>query len=216
MTNFKVQENASKLIDEILELTNEETIRSIIDEPIEKTLAGFNFGLKTQSNYQTFIRYTGRLVTALYENIPWSLQKPSERQACAEAMSVLETAYQGSNATGFYAAFLDARNPLLNGPEFVLYQLAEIIKARMRMKYIRWVYASRIEGADWITRCCMAEILIRRWRPFLPSDILMCSPVQFADHISDLIDMLGSTDNMVSEILGTDTGWITHKTHEWD
>ena len=205
--NFEVHKNALKLIDEIFELTSDETIRVLIDEPIEKALVDFNFELKDPLNYQTFIHYTGSLITALYKNISWSLQKLSDDQACAEAISILETDYQGSNATGFYAAFLDARNPLLNGPEFILFQLSEVIKARLKMKYTRWVYVSRIECADWITRCSMAETLIERWKPFLPSDILICSPVQFADHIPELVNILGYSDNVISEMLGTDMNW---------
>ena len=208
--NFKVHKNALKIIDEIFELTNDETIRALIDEPIEKALVDFNFELKDDPlNYQTFIHYIGSLITVLYTNIFPSLQKPSDDQACAEAISILETDYQGSNATGFYAAFLDARNPLLNGPEFILLQLSEIIKARFKMKYTRWVYVSRIECVDWVTRCSMVEILLERWRPFLSPDILMCSPVQFADHIPDLINMLGSSDNIISEMLGTNMNWIS-------
>jgi len=209
--NFEVHKNALKLIDEIFELTNDETIRVLIDEPIEKALADFNFEFKDPLNYQTFIHYTGSLITALYKNISWSLQKLSDDQACAEAISILETDYQGSNATGFYAAFLDACNPLLNGPEFVLLQLSEIIKARLKMKYTRWVYVSRIECADWVTRCSIAEILIEQWKPFLPLEILMCSPVQFAGHIPELINIFGSSDNNISEMLGSNMNWISNE-----
>jgi len=209
MTNFKVQENAVKLIDQILELTNEETIRNLIDEPIEKALADFNSEIESPLTSKVFINYIGSFVRNLYKNLPLGPQIFTHDQACAETISILETSYQGSNAGGFYAAFLDARNPLLNGLEFVLLQLAEIIKARLRMKYTRWVYVSRIECADWITRCSMAEILIERWSSFLPADILMCSPVQFADHISDLINILGYSDNNISEMLGTDMDWIS-------
>jgi hypothetical protein len=214
MTNSEAKKNALKLIDEIIELFNEETIRNFIDEPIEKALNIFNFDLKGLVTYRTFIHYTGSFVKGLYEHIPWCLQKPSKDQACAEAMHLLEADYQSSQFRGYDAAFLDARNPSLNGLEFVLVQLSEIIKTRLRMKYARWVYVSRIECVDWHTRCSMAEILIARWKLFLPPDILMCSPVQLADHIPDLIDILGSADNMVSEMLGADTAWIFHETYK--
>jgi hypothetical protein len=202
MTNFEAKENALKLLDEILELTNEVTIRNFIDEPIEKVLSSFSFEHKDPVTYKKFIHFIGSFVRVLYEQIPWCLQKPSKDQACAEAMHILEAGYQSSQSRGYDAAFSDARNPLLDGIEFVLFQLSEIIKARLRMKYTRWVYVSRIECTDWHTRCSMAEILIARWKPFLPSNILVCSPAQLADHIPDLIDMLGSADNMVSEMLG--------------
>ena len=211
MTNSEAKENALKLIDEILELINEETIRNFIDEPIEKALNSFNFEVKDPVTYKKFINFTGSFVRVFYEHIPWCLQKPSHGQACAEAMHIMEAGYQSSHTRGFYAAFLDARNPLINGLEFVQLQISEIIKARLKMKYTRWVYVTRIECADWITRCSIVEILFARWKPFLPSDILMCPPAQLADHIPDLIDILESTDNMVSEILGTATDWISHE-----
>lgn len=209
MTNFKAKNNTLKLIDEILELTGEMSVRSLIDEPIEKALIDFNFEIEGPLTYKVFINYIGSFVRDLYKNLPLGPQIFSQDQACAEAISILETAYQGSNTRGFYAAFLDARNPLLNGIEFVLLKLSEIIKARLRMKYTRWVYVSRIECADWVTRCSMAEILLERWRPFLSPDILMCSPVQFADHIPELINMLGSSDNIISEMLGSNMNWIS-------
>ena len=212
MTNFEAKKNAFMLIDEIIELTKEDTIRNFIDEPIEKALTSFNFELKGPVTYETFIHFTGSFVRDLYGHIPWCLQASSQDQACAEAMHIMETGYQSSHARGFYAAFLDARNPLLNGLESVLSQLSEIVKARLRIKYTRWIYVNRIECTDWYTKCSMAEILIERWKPFLPSDILMCQPAQLADHIPDLIEILGSTDKIVSEILGAETVWISHET----
>lgn len=214
MTNFEVKENALKLIGEIFELINEETTRNYIDEPIEKALSRFNFEHKGPVNYKKFIHFTGSLVRGVYEHIPWCLHKPSKDQACAEAIHILEAGYQSSQHRGYDAAFCDARNPSLNGLEFVLVQLSEIIKARLRVKYIRWVYVSRIECVDWHTRCLMAEILIARWKPFLSPDILMCSPAQLADQIPDLIDLLGSADNMLSEMLGNGMAWISYETQE--
>ena len=214
MTNSETKKNALKHIDEIIELINEETIRNFIDEPIEQALNRFNFEHKGPVSYKKFIHFIGSFVKGLYKHISWCLQKPSKDQACAEAMHLLEVGYQSSRFRGYDAAFVDARNPSLNGLEFVLVQLSEIIKARLRMKYTRWVYVSRIECVDWHTRCSMVEILIARWKLFLPPDILMCSPVQLADHIPDLIDILGSADNMVSEMLGADTAWIFHETYK--
>jgi len=46
MTNFNAKKNAVNLIDEIFEMTNEETIWNVIDEPIEKALNSFNFEFK--------------------------------------------------------------------------------------------------------------------------------------------------------------------------
>jgi len=202
MTNSEAKENALKLIDEIIELTNEETIRNFIDEPIERALACCNFELKDPVTYKAFIHFTGKFLKHLYKRIPCCLQKQSHDQACAEAMHILEAGYQGSHAKGFYAAFLDARNPLLNGFEFVLFQLSEIIKARLRMRYTRWVYATRIDTMNWATRHWIAETLIERWEPFLPPSILGCSPAQLADHLPELISILHTTDEVVRNIVG--------------
>jgi len=124
--------------------------------------------------------------------------------ARAEAMAILEERYLGPHARGYYAAFLDVSNSKLDGHEFILTQIAEIIKALAREKHLKWVYFSLIAPLDWLTRCQIAEILLKRWRPFLPLNIQQCSPAQLADHLADLINVLRSTDNKVNKMLNTD------------
>ena len=48
-------------------------------------------------------------------------------EACAEAVAILEEGYQAPRGQGYYAAFLDASNPNLNGLEYVLAQMAGYI-----------------------------------------------------------------------------------------
>ena len=122
--NSDIYTNAIKLIEDIFDLTNEEVIRTLIDEPVEKTIIDFKFEYETPLNYHAFIKCTGSFIAAVYKNISWIIKKPSEEKSCAEAISILETSYQSSNDRGFYAAFLDINNPQRNGPEIVLFQLS--------------------------------------------------------------------------------------------
>jgi len=125
---------------------------------------------------------------------------PAEK-ALGEAVTILEEGYQAAHAQGYYAAFLDASDPILNGLESVLAQVARHITERARTRHIRWVCASRIGLADWPTRCLIAEILLNRWEPFLPETVRICSPAQLANHIAELIKVVLSVNRMVNKMM---------------
>jgi hypothetical protein len=117
-------------------------------------------------------------------------------------VAILEEGYEALHGRGYYAAFLDASNPELNGLEYVLAQMANYINVKARTRYIRWVCASRIELSDWSTRCLIAEILLKRWKSCLLPNVRACSPAQLAHHLSELINLVLSTNRTVSKMLG--------------
>jgi hypothetical protein len=202
MTNSDGEGKAAAIIEEILEKTAEEYLQLRIDEPIEKAVASFEFDRDAPVTHQTFTQVTTDFVRHVYERCLWCRQEMSAMEACAEAVAILEEGYQAPRGKGYYAAFLDASNPNLNGLEYVLAQMAGYITSMARTRHIRWVCASRMELADWPTRCLIAEILLKRWDPFLLDNVRTCSPAQFAHHLSELIDLGVSTDRKVSKMLG--------------
>ena len=186
------------------ELIDEDYLYRLIDKPIEEAVVDFTFDRKAPLTHQAFIRIIGDFVHHINKNGSRLRQKLSVTQARAEAVAILEAGYQGSHASGYDAAFLDVLNPKLDGYEFVLSQIAEIIKGMSRQRHIKWVYSSRIAPLDWPTRYRIAEILLKHWRPFLPLNISQCSPAQLADHLPDLIEVLRSTDGTVRKMLNAD------------
>ena len=134
-------------------------------------------------------------------------KKCLQKQAYAEAVAILEESYQTPHGRGYYAAFLDAFDPNLDGIEYVLAQMTGCIITMAREKHIRWVCASRMELADWPTRCLIAEILMERWEPFMHHNLRGCSPEQFAYHLPELIYLGISANRAVNKMLGANIGF---------
>jgi len=203
MTNSESKWKAATIVEEVLEKTGEEYLELRIEEPIEKASASFVFDRDAPITHQTFTQVTTDFVRHLNERGLWSGQTMLAVEACAEAVAILEEGYQAPHGRGYYAAFLDASNPNLSGLEYVLAQMAEYITALARSRHIRWVWTSRMELADWPTRCLIAEILLERWKPFLLDNLCTCLPAQLADHLSELINLGLSTNRMVTKMQGS-------------
>ena len=204
MTNFDRKPDAARIIEQVLQLIDEEYLYQFIDQRIEKAAVDFEFDTEAPMTHRNFVRIIGDFVYHIYANGLLIRQTLSVSQARAEALAILEERYLGPHARGYYAAFLDVSNSKLDGNEFIIAQIAEILKALARENHLKWVYFSHIAPLDWPTRCRIAEILIKFMRPFLPHNIRHCSPAQLADHLHDLINLLRSTDNKVKKMLNTD------------
>jgi hypothetical protein len=202
MMNLKPRAKAEKMVDEVFKLINEQYLYHRINRPIEEAALSFEFDRKAQVTHHIFQRVTSNFVRHIYKMGFGIQQIMSDLQAHSKAVSILETEYRNLNAKGYHAAFLDAINPQLNGLDVVLTQMTEIITTRVRIKYIRWVYATRVDSLSWATRLLIAEILLKRWEPFLPHGILECCPAQMADHLPELINVLNSTNEAARNIMG--------------
>jgi hypothetical protein len=193
--------DAAKIIEEVFELLDEQYLYQFIDKRIEQATAVFELEQRATMTHEIFIHTIGDYLHHIYKTGFWIRQIMSIAQARAEAMALLEKYYQTPYSRGYDTAFLNVLNSKLYGFEFILTEIAEIIKAATREKYIKWIYFSRIIPLDWSVRCQIAEILIKRWAPFLPPNLSQCSPAQFADHLPDLINALRSTNDEVQKRL---------------
>jgi len=206
MTNSKGKHKAQQMIKNILEITDEEYLYQNIHRPIEETFEKFEFDREIPLSHEQFIHTVSELLRQIYRYSFSPQQIMTASQARAEALAILEEGYQSyQNARdhGYDAAFSDASDTQDNGLEFVLSQLVELIITRARYRHIEWIYATRLEMIDWQTKCLMAEIMLDRWKPFLPQSILSCSPSQLADYLSDLIDVILSSDRIVRRSAST-------------
>lgn len=202
MMNFKDKRKAAAIIKEVLEKTSEEYLQMRIDEPIEKAVTSFEFERDAPVTHEIFNQVIADFMRHVHEQALWGKQKLTAPQAIAEAVAILEEGYQASRDRGYDAAFLDALNPHL-GLEYVLGQMAGHIIASARVKHIRWVCVRRMELAGWPTRCLIAEILLERWKPFLPESLGRRPPAQLAHLLSELIILGLSANKTVNKARGT-------------
>ena len=193
MTNSKERKRATAIIEKILELTDEEYLQRRIDRPVEKVLATFEYDDNARISHRYFMDIVSDFVHLIYLNGPGTSQNLSRSQDSAEALFIIEKAFGSHEVQGFDAAIVEAFNDF----ESVLARIAGFIISRTRERHIRWVYATYIDPFDWPTRCLIAEILVEKWKPFLPPSILSCIPSQLADALPQLFDAVRSTESMV-------------------
>jgi hypothetical protein len=205
MTNSEAERRAAAIIKEVFALISEEYLQVRIDEPIERAAASFDFDQTASVTHQRFTQVIRDFVRHVYQKALWGWQKMPPEKALAEAVAILEEGYQSAHAEGYYAAFLDVSGLNLFGLESVLAQMARRITEKARARHIRWVCTSRIELGDWPTRRLIAEILLTRWKPFLPENVRKCSPAQLANHITELISVGLSANRMVNKMLNSDS-----------
>jgi len=205
MMNSETIFDAQKRIDDVIELIGDEYQYYHINEPIQKEAAKFKFHPKTPIDHQFFIRTIGNFVSHIYKHGLNTGQILTMEQAQSEALLILEQGYQGTQAQGYDAAYLDASNPDIDCFGSVLAQMTEIIISKEQSKHIRWFLASLISSKDWHTRCLFAEILLDRWKSYLPPNILACSPSQIAENLPDLFILFVSTNRMINKKLTGDT-----------
>jgi len=202
MMNSEEKRKAAALIREVFEKTSEEYLHLRIDEPVEKAVASFEFDRHGEVTHETFTRVIADFVCHVYEQGLWGKQKITAAVASAEAVAILEEGYQASYDRGYYTAFLEALNPDL-GLEYVLGQMAGHIIVVARARHVQWVCTSRMELSDWPRRCLIAEILLERWKGFLPQNVRGRPPAYFADHLPELIILGLSANRTVNKMFGT-------------
>ena len=199
--NFENKTSIPGRIEKIFSLLDEEHMRKEIDEPIEKAATGFRFDQKEIFTYAHFKRLIADFVRHIYEHGLRIPKKILSSHAFTEAVDILEKEYRSAYAMGYEAARLDASSPEMNGTVIVISGMTEAIKRIERRKYIQGVFRIHIVHLDWHERCEIAEFLIKSCSAILPSDLLNCDPVQFADNLPDLIMHYLQTGNLLKQLL---------------
>ena len=192
---------ANRDLDRLALLLDEGMISKQVDEPIDQAFSQFGEpDVPTYSHSQLQTAITD-LVQLLYAAGAPSGRKLARSQARDEAIAILEQAYGGHAADGYHHAVLDAADPEQSGLALVLARLTDLVKARRRQMYMRWVAAHHIDPANWQTKCAMAQVLLERCRHRLPGPLRNCPPEQMADHVFELLMIDLGSEAQVSQLL---------------
>jgi len=185
---------ALEVIGSLVALLDEGHIARQIDEPVDRALEGFPFPEDLAYSHSTFHKVIADFVRYLWEKGLPCARKLSESQARDEAVAILEQAYGGEGFTGYDEAVVLAADASLPGLQAAVGKIAELVKARLRQMYGRWVLVRHLLPIDWSVRCAMAAILMERCRDWLPPALRQMSPAQLADDVLLLlqIDMTSS------------------------
>jgi len=204
MMNLNKKVEVEKILDRVLKLLDDQIIQGAVDLPIREATASFEFHKVEHITYERFIKETGKFIQHIYLNGLDPKQKLTQKQAEAEAIAVLELGYQNAYGKGFYAAYLDSQNQNFDSLEFILNQISEIIVQRTKDRYVHWVITTQIEPLDWHSRCRIVKTFQRLQLSILPQTLKNCPPAMLADHLPDLINVLITADNTITDLTATD------------
>lgn len=192
---------ANQILGRLALLLDEGLISQQIDEPIDQAFARIsvpNAPTHSHSQLQTAIT---DLVQLLYAGGATSGRQLARSQARDEAITILEQAYGGHAVDGYYHAVLDAADPEQSGLALVLARLTDLVKARRRQMYMRWVAARHIDPTNWQTKRAMAQVLLERCRHRLPRPLRDCPPEQMADHVLALMMLDLGSEAQIRQLL---------------
>ena len=204
MTNSSESaQEASEILKQIIEDLDEVRLKVKIDEPVDKALVAVSGSLPEERSLRNFHRVISHFVRRVYEQGLELSKQLSCAQALSEAIAILEQGYDGLHGEGYEEALLDATNPEMDGFEYVVSRMAEIIKERKRAEYTKWIFWRRVGSCDWKMRCELAELLVDRSGSFLPPDLSRCPPAQLADQIPSLIKIEMAADLALRSMLSS-------------
>ncbi len=199
MTNSESDRIARTLMIEIQELTDPDRLRRLIDEPIEAAAALFEFDRERSVDHQYFLQVVSDFVTHLYRTaLPIRLGLTSD-QALGEAVDILEKAHPGGD--GYHAAYLEASEPNTAGLTQIIRQMTISFIDGCRQRYLVWVWAARLETADWPLRRRIAQIVLEQWGDVLPPRLAARSPDQLAAHLPALLGLVTRSDRIIQDFL---------------
>lgn len=177
-------DSATRIVEHLIEETDESLLTQRIDEPVDRAAACFNPPADEPYTQEGFHATITAFVRCVYEHAQLFGCKLTESQAHDEAVSLLTQAYRGAFFDGFEGAVSDGAYCSGSGMHLVIEQLAVIIKGRLRHTYKRWVFLRHLDPADWQTRQAVAAILLEQCRPYAPAELLtVCSPGLIPDKV---------------------------------
>jgi len=185
-----LRESASKTLERLADLLERVRMAERIEAPIDRAFHKYDIPLETEFSHERFHQVTAEFIKYLHEKASLPVGKLTHSQAHDEAIALLEQSYQGTYENGYHGALLDASDPRQPGIGLVLQRMVELIKARQRRKYTRWVVSRHINPVDWGLKCSVATLLINRNRDLLPPKIGESLPAQYADFLDTLFTLI--------------------------
>lgn len=173
-----------------------------IDLPIDRAFQSFPIPDASLITQREFIDLLSRLVRLIYREgvaVPRDMSASTSR---AEALWILQMAFSKAGPDAYDTAWLSAQSSG-DGLYFVLWRMAETIKALEREKYRAWVYSSQVGLRSWQERCKIAGALLRHYRHILHPALAAQSPGELADEIQGLFEAIQRGEMELRQTIGS-------------
>jgi hypothetical protein len=200
MADTDAGKRAQAVIATIIADLDEDLIRRRFDEPVDAAVRRFRYQADDPVTSEAFHRVVSDLVRQVCAE---GLNKPEAWiDPLREALDLLDHHYESpAYGRGYVAARLEACDPARGGLPGVITNLAGIIKAVERQRYVQGVFHRHLMGIDWEVRCTIARLLLERDLAFLPRQLAACPPALLADEIPSMLLTALRIDSVVHQIL---------------
>lgn len=204
MTSCSREKTAEDTLDKVLSLLSPGSVRRVIDAPIELAVANFvPQEVPATIDPQTLARVTGAFIECVYKNGVRPARILGRRQSEAEAVFLLDAAYEGAIWGGFEGATRDAAMLGVDVLDKVFASVTAAIKHRQHRQYTNWVLQRHVACLGGPESRRLAVLVFERFGCFLgkhlrdlhEGELLQVCPDIILDHIASeavLGDVAGS------------------------
>ena len=125
-----LRERAQAVVARMAAHLQEAYLAARVDKPIDRAAQSFDYRGPRELSFRSFRAAVARFVAHIYAHGLSCPRELSPSQAEDEAITLLDSLYEGPRGRDFHAAFLDAVCSQPDGLTMVLARLTEGIKAR--------------------------------------------------------------------------------------
>ena len=190
----------SRFLSELLRELQTVGAVSAISERVDRAFHSFGFTQLGMLSHGAFIDTVARFTRHMYEHGLAVPRTMTRGEALSEGLDLLDRYYESGETRGLEAGYLDACDASGRGIEFVLRQLAEIVKELEVYRYRNSLFLLAIDPIDGEAHLRIVKSLAESYGPMLPTNLTNENPWRFARYYRDLIEAVVSTNQFIMQI----------------
>ena len=194
-----------KLIKDILLQLDDEYLAHRIDNPLKRAGAEFQFDENERLSYEKFLNLIGAFIRHIYLKGYGVRRQLTEQQSIIEAITLLETGYQGHAQDRLDHAFLDAQE---FGLSFIFSYFISSITSSARQNHINWVFKYNLNTLVWAEKNKVVELLFHDWNRFLPSHMKNSPPENYANQLPELFKTINDINGQARQYFTKESNQI--------
>jgi len=181
---------AERCLGQLLYELNPVRLHVLIDLPLEKATASFavpDFPRNIDETPNGFLRVAGAFTKHLNAEGSLPLRLIQQVQAEAEAISLLESSYEGLGGNGYDAALVDWSQAPEQTLGRVLDSLVHAVRRLRREEHIQYTIQSLPDPLDWRFRVRLTGAFLDHAKNYLPDDLARGPAARFASCLPQLL-----------------------------
>jgi hypothetical protein len=194
-----------KLIKYILVQLDDEYLAHRINNPLENAAAKFQFDENEPLLYENFLKLTGAFIGHIYLKGYGVRRQLTEQQSTIEAITLLETGYQGHLQDRIDHAFLDAQE---FGLSYLFSYFISFITSSARQNHINCVFKHNLNTLGWTEKIRIVRLLFRDWKRFLPSSMKDSPPENYANQLPELFKTINDVNGQTRQYFHKESNQI--------